>query len=152
MGAPTAPPPKWRRWRHQEWSCDCCGTRRTPARAPRAAPARWLRADAGCPTRTPTSRRPSRTSSRCLPRSTPARRSGRPEPVSVLIIGIGLFALSTVPYLVAYLTAPGDHVFNGFFYLADDANTYLSKMREGAEGAWLWTDRYISSPVPTPVF
>jgi hypothetical protein len=72
--------------------------------------------------------------------------------VLVLVIGIALFALTTVPYVVAYLTTPGDRIFNGFFYLADDANTYLAKMREGAEGAWLWTDRYISSPVPSPVF
>ena len=37
----------------------------------------------------------------------------------------------------------------GFFYLGDDANTYLAKMRQGWEGAWGWQNRYTteSSPV-----
>jgi hypothetical protein len=65
-------------------------------------------------------------------------------------IGGGLWLLTTLPYLVAYLNAPRGHAFNGFFYIADDATTYVSKMREGAEGAWGWTDRYISTPQPRP--
>ena len=37
----------------------------------------------------------------------------------------------------------------GFFYLGDDANTYLAKMRQGWEGSWAWQNRYTteSSPV-----
>jgi len=34
----------------------------------------------------------------------------------------------------------------GFFFLGDDANTYLAKMREGWEGSWWWTNRYSSEP------
>jgi hypothetical protein len=68
-----------------------------------------------------------------------------------VLIGGAAWAMTMVPYLLGHLTAPPGKVFNGFFYIADDAATYVSKMREGAEGAWGWTDRYISRPHPTPV-
>ena len=57
-----------------------------------------------------------------------------------------LAAVSLVPYLLAYLwTPPGRH-FAGFFFIADDATTYLAKMRQGVEGSWLWNDPYTSEP------
>ena len=34
----------------------------------------------------------------------------------------------------------------GFFFLGDDANTYLAKMRQGWEGNWLWFNRYTTEP------
>src|SRR5207302_9400976 len=40
-------------------------------------------------------------------------------------------------------------VFMGFFYLGDDANTYLAKMRQRWEGAWSWTNRYTTESSPT---
>ena len=55
-------------------------------------------------------------------------------------------ALSLLPYLLAYLWAPPGHHFGGFFFIADDATTYLAKMRQGAEGSWLWNDPYTSEP------
>ena len=36
----------------------------------------------------------------------------------------------------------------GFFYLGDDANTYLAKMRQGFEGAWSWQNRYTTEQSP----
>jgi hypothetical protein len=65
--------------------------------------------------------------------------------------GLAIFAVTLLPYLYAYATQPRGKVFNGFFFIADDAATYISKMREGAEGAWGWTDRYITTPHPQPV-
>ena len=65
--------------------------------------------------------------------------------------GTVLFVVSLLPYVVAYLTAPSGKVFNGFFFVGDDATTYIAKMREGAEGAWGWTDSYISLPIGQPV-
>lgn len=65
--------------------------------------------------------------------------------------GIVIFAVTLLPYLYAYASQPPGRVFNGFFFIADDAATYISKMREGAEGAWGWTDRYITTPDPQPV-
>ena len=53
-------------------------------------------------------------------------------------------AISLVPYLYAWSAAPAGHQFMGFFFLGDDANTYLAKMREGWEGGWRWTNRYSS--------
>ena len=37
----------------------------------------------------------------------------------------------------------------GFFYLGDDANTYLAKMRQGWEGSWSWQNRYTTESSPT---
>src|ERR1700716_2892868 len=66
-----------------------------------------------------------------------------------LITGLALAAVTAVPYLYAYAVQPPGHVFMGFFYLGDDANTYLAKMRQGWEGSWAWQNRYTteSSPV-----
>jgi hypothetical protein len=63
-------------------------------------------------------------------------------------IGVALVAtgLSLLPYLLAYAWTPPGHHFSGFFFIADDATTYLAKMRQGADGAWLWTDPYTSEP------
>jgi hypothetical protein len=36
----------------------------------------------------------------------------------------------------------------GFFFLGDDANTYLAKMRQGWEGAWGWQNRYTTESSP----
>jgi hypothetical protein len=66
-----------------------------------------------------------------------------------LITGLVLAAVTALPYLYAYAVQPPGHVFMGFFYLGDDANTYLAKMRQGWEGSWGWQNRYTteSSPV-----
>ena len=55
-----------------------------------------------------------------------------------------LSGLSLLPYLLAYLWTPPGHHFAGFFFIADDATTYLAKMRQGADGSWLWNDPYTS--------
>jgi hypothetical protein len=79
------------------------------------------------------------------PALAPVPRS-RTIPVFALTFAAVIATLSLVPYLLAYLwTPPGQH-FAGFFFIADDATTYLAKMRQGAEGAWLWTDPYTSEP------
>jgi len=36
----------------------------------------------------------------------------------------------------------------GFFFLADDAATYLAKLRIGRDGGWLWDNHYVSVPPP----
>jgi hypothetical protein len=63
-----------------------------------------------------------------------------------LVFAAVIAALSLLPYLLAYLWTPPGHHFAGFFFIADDATTYLSKMREGADGSWLWNDPYTSEP------
>jgi len=59
-----------------------------------------------------------------------------------LLVGLALAAVTAVPYAYAYAFQPPGHVFVGFFYLWDDATTYIAKMREGWEGAWAWQNRY----------
>jgi hypothetical protein len=63
-----------------------------------------------------------------------------------VLLAIVLGGISLLPYVLAYAwTPPGRH-FAGFFFIADDATTYLAKMHQGADGAWLWTDPYTSEP------
>lgn len=77
------------------------------------------------------------------PRPAPAPRRW---PTFALLFAMAIAAISLLPYLLAYLWAPPGHHFAGFFFIADDATTYLSKMREGADGSWLWNDPYTSEP------
>jgi hypothetical protein len=90
----------------------------------------------------------------------PARRTVQPAPAAVttrlggewrlpLLLGLALAALTAIPYLYAYAVQPSGHVFVGFFYLWDDATTYLAKMREGWEGSWAWQNRYTTESSPT---
>jgi len=66
-----------------------------------------------------------------------------------LITGLALAVVTAVPYLYAYAVQPSGHVFMGFFYLGDDANTYLAKMRQGWEGSWSWENRYTTETSPS---
>jgi hypothetical protein len=65
-----------------------------------------------------------------------------------LLTGLALAIVTALPYLYAYAVQPPGHVFMGFFYLGDDANTYLAKMRQGWEGGWAWQNRYTTEPAP----
>jgi hypothetical protein len=66
-----------------------------------------------------------------------------------LLTGLALAVVSAIPYAYAYAVQPQGHVFMGFFYLGDDANTYLAKMRQGWEGAWSWQNRYTTESSPS---
>ena len=66
-----------------------------------------------------------------------------------LLLGAVLAVVTAIPYLYAYAVQPSGHVFVGFFYLWDDATTYLAKMREGWEGGWAWQNRYTTESAPT---
>ena len=66
-----------------------------------------------------------------------------------LLTGLALAIVTAVPYLYAYAVQSPGHVFMGFFYLGDDANTYLAKMRQGWEGSWAWQNRYTTESSPT---
>src|SRR6266705_6274265 len=75
-----------------------------------------------------------------------ARAGGLMEWRLPLLTGLVLAVVTAVPYLYAYAVQPHDQVFMGFFYLGDDANTYLAKMRQGWEGSWVWHNRYTTEP------
>src|SRR6266540_421788 len=78
-----------------------------------------------------------------------ARAGGLWEWRLPLLTGLVLAVVTAVPYLYAYAVQPHDQVFMGFFYLGDDANTYLAKMRQGWEGEWGWQNRYTTEASPT---
>ena len=81
-------------------------------------------------------------------------RVGYAPPVSIgdwripLLTGLAIAVVTAVPYVYGYLAQPHGHVFMGFFYLGDDANTYLAKMRQGWEGSWSWDNRYTTETSP----
>src|SRR5213595_2904048 len=66
-----------------------------------------------------------------------------------LFMGLVLAVVTAIPYVYAYAVQSPGHVFLGFFYLGDDANTYLAKMRQGWEGDWGWQNRYTTESSPT---
>jgi hypothetical protein len=74
-------------------------------------------------------------------------RTGR-EWMLPLGTGLVLAVVTGLPYVYAYAVQPHGQVFMGFFYLGDDANTYLAKMRQGWEGAWSWQNRYTTESSP----
>jgi len=75
-----------------------------------------------------------------------SRAVARRLPPLWLWLGLGLAVITLLPYLYGHLAQPPGRVFMGFFFLGDDANTYLAKMRGGLDGAWQWTNRYTTEP------
>lgn len=57
-----------------------------------------------------------------------------------------ILLLITLPYLLAWLAAPAGQVFNGSFVNHDDLPVYLSAMRQGKDGMWLY--HFTSTPEP----
>jgi hypothetical protein len=79
------------------------------------------------------------------PATAPAPKP-RQWPRFALVFAAIVALVSLLPYLLAYIWTPPGHHFAGFFFIADDATTYLAKMRQGADGSWLWNDPYTSEP------
>ena len=75
-------------------------------------------------------------------------RAGLSEYRLPLVVGLVLAVVTAIPYAYAYLVQPAGQHFVGFFYLWDDATTYIAKMREGWEGSWAWENRYTTESSP----
>lgn len=54
----------------------------------------------------------------------------------VVLYALFLALLTSIPYWLAWRAAGADHVFGGFLFGADDGNSYIAKMRLGAQGHW----------------
>jgi hypothetical protein len=65
----------------------------------------------------------------------------------LLWTALALF-LANVPYLLGALLSTPDRVFGGAVYGVEDVNSYLAKMRQGADGAWLFHIPYTAEPHP----
>lgn len=63
----------------------------------------------------------------------------------VLFAGL-VMLVTTLPYVIGWLSAGDDWEFGGFVFGADDGYSYLAKMRLGARGDWLFTIRYTAEP------
>jgi hypothetical protein len=68
------------------------------------------------------------------------------ERKQVLAAILVFLALQALPYVVAALSSNSDLVFGGFLLSPIDGNSYLAKMRQGWEGAWLFTLPYSAEP------
>lgn len=64
------------------------------------------------------------------------------------LLALLLVVLTTLPYLFAFWHTPFGQQFMGFFFLADDSNTYLAKMRQGLAGSWIWENHYTNESAP----
>lgn len=59
-----------------------------------------------------------------------------------LLWGTLMVLLTTLPYLVGWFTSDETQQFEGLLISTADARSYLAKMRQGADGQWLWTLTY----------
>lgn len=57
-----------------------------------------------------------------------------------------ILALSSLPYLLAWLQTPADKLFLGALINSEDLATYLSAMRQGRAGGWLYHFSYSPEP------
>ncbi|MEA3341141.1 MAG: hypothetical protein U9R15_14345, partial [Chloroflexota bacterium] len=76
----------------------------------------------------------------------------RREYRSVLVLGLAALAITSIPYLVGATLATETRVFGGFVYAVEDCYSYLAKMRQGAEGDWLFHIAYTPEPHPGAFF
>ena len=70
----------------------------------------------------------------------------------VLIWIVVAVIVTSVPYLVGWLRSTPDRVFGGFAFALEDGYSYLSKMRQGAAGLWLFQLPYTSEAHTPAIF
>lgn len=84
------------------------------------------------------------------------RRAGSgtpwPELRFVLILSVIALAITSIPYAAGAMMATEERVFGGFVYAVADCYSYLAKMRQGAEGAWLFHIPYTPEAHPGAIF
>jgi hypothetical protein len=64
----------------------------------------------------------------------------------VIVFFVIFTVVMILPYWVATAAGGETHVFGGFLLNPLDGNSYLAKMREGAQGAWRFTLPFTSQP------
>ncbi len=70
----------------------------------------------------------------------------------VLIWIVVALIVTSVPYLVGWLRSTPDQVFGGFAFAIEDGYSYLSKMKQGADGLWLFQLPYTSEAHTPTIF
>ena len=64
----------------------------------------------------------------------------------VLVCSVVVLAITSIPFALGATLATEDRAFGGFVYAVEDCYSYLAKMRQGAEGAWLFHIAYTPEP------
>jgi hypothetical protein len=72
----------------------------------------------------------------------------RTELYKVTAVAILVLLVSCLPYALGYRFAPPGWDFGGFIINAEDSNTYLAVMQQGAQGAWRFRLLYTSEDHP----
>ena len=70
----------------------------------------------------------------------------------VLIWIVVALIVTSVPYLVGWLRSTPDRVFGGFAFAIEDGYSYLAKMKQGADGLWLFQLPYTSEAHTPTIF
>lgn len=65
-----------------------------------------------------------------------------------LLLAAGFALLVLIPYLVGDRAAPAGYGFRGTLWTADDESIYLSAVRQGLHGSWLWRDAFMVATPP----
>ena len=60
--------------------------------------------------------------------------------------------VTSAPYLVGWLRSTPDRTFGGFAFAIEDGYSYLAKMKQGAEGSWLFRLPYTSEAHTPTIF
>lgn len=68
------------------------------------------------------------------------------EAIIALALSLLLSCLTLIPYLLAYQLAEPESIFSGFLINPVDGFSYLAKMRQGADGNWLFRLAYTADP------
>ena len=64
----------------------------------------------------------------------------------LIIIFILFIFLQSIPFLFGYLFQGGTKIFSGYIFQWTDVTTYIGKMKQGYDGAWLFKLDYVQNP------
>jgi hypothetical protein len=64
----------------------------------------------------------------------------------LFLLGAAALLWANLPYLVGCIVQDNRHLFSGFFIFEQDGFSYLAKMRQGAQGNWLFRLPYTTEP------
>jgi hypothetical protein len=66
----------------------------------------------------------------------------------VLLASLAVLLIASLPTLYAWRLADDTHLFSGFVYNTKDGHSYIAKMRQGAQGEWLFNLPFTTEPHP----
>lgn len=64
----------------------------------------------------------------------------------MVLLGLAAVVWANLPYLTGYWVQSDDLAYSGFFIFEQDGFSYLAKMRQGAEGNWMFHLPYTTEP------